>query len=999
MKRTLIALLALSSLLVTAAPAAAASERAAALKRELGSGARVATSRETGVVRFVGTAAGRPLARPAGVSASAPARDVARAFLAQHGTAFGIADGSRDLRVISSYAGSGHSTVRLQQLHSGIPVVGGELVVNLDRAGRVLSASGEAGAAPPTTKPRVNSATAREAAIATIAKHEQVSAVRLRATSAELGVYDSRLLGGPGPQLTRLVWRLEVKGAPGVAVNQLVLVDAETGNAILNINQIEAARTQRICDAGNTLVPAAGSFPCNPGAAVAAEPGNPPGAGDDGDVAPAYEFAADTYDFYFSRFGRRSLDDEDMTLVSTVDYCDPNFPSDCPDYDNAFWNGSQMAYGNGYAAGDDVVGHELTHGVTDFSAHLFYYYQSGAINESLSDVMGEYMDQTNGVGNDSAGVKWQMGEDLPIGAIRNMANPPAFGDPDSTTSPNYFGGEADSGGVHTNSGVNNKAAFLIADGGTFGGQTVTGLGITKAARVYYDAQTRYLTSGSDYADLASVLPQSCNDNVGGPEGITAANCTEVGDAVAAVKMSSDPPAAPAPEAPVCGAGLVQVPRFSDDLENPASGNWTAEANWYFPQTSHPYVGWDPSYGTSFTTNFWGEDVGSTSDSSIAMTRSVAIPAASTAYFRFNHAYGFEDNTASAFDGGVLEYSTNAGTSWTDAGPLLTDNGYNGTLSSPSTNPLAGKEAFVRESNGYRSSRATISSLSGQNVRFRFRMGTDSAVGDFYGWFIDDISLYTCEPPGADADGDGDANGADNCPGASNPGQADTDGDGQGDACDGDDDDDRVHDSRDNCVTVANKGQEDLDRDGAGDACDPDDDGDTVADGGDNCPRIANSNQANADGDAQGDACDADDDNDGRADTADACPTVAAATPNGCPPAATGGGATPGGGGSSSSAVTLKSAKLRSCKISGKGKKLRVKCTLSKSGAVRRATITIKKGKKTVLKKSLKPTSKGVLSIKPKRKLAKGSYKVSIVIRDSAGKKRTLKKTLKVKRAS
>ena len=107
-----------------------------------------------------------------------------------------------------------------------------------------------------------------------------------------------------------------------------------------------------------------------------------------------------------------------------------------------------------------------------------------------------------------------------------------------------------------------------------------------------------------------------------------------------------------------------------------------------------------------------------------------------------------------------------------------------------------------------------------------------------------------------------------------------------------------------------------------------------------------------------------------------------------------GGGTGGGGGGSK--VTLKNAKLRSCKISGKGKKLRIKCTLSKSGAVRRATITIKKGKKTVLKKSLKPSSKGVLSIKPKRKLAKGSYKVSIVIRDASGAKRTLKKTLKVR---
>ena len=72
-----------------------------------------------------------------------------------------------------------------------------------------------------------------------------------------------------------------------------------------------------------------------------------------------------------------------------------------------------MAYGDGFASADDVVGHELTHGVTEFSSHLFYYFQSGAINESLSDVFGEFVDQTNGAGNDTAGVKWQLGEDLP----------------------------------------------------------------------------------------------------------------------------------------------------------------------------------------------------------------------------------------------------------------------------------------------------------------------------------------------------------------------------------------------------------------------------------------------------------------------------------------------------------------------------------------------------------------------------------------------------------
>ena len=95
-----------------------------------------------------------------------------------------------------------------------------------------------------------------------------------------------------------------------------------------------------------------------------------------------------------------------------------------------------MVYGDGFAAADDVVGHELTHGVTDFSSQLFYFYQSGAMNESFSDIWGEFVDLTNGAGNDSPGVRWLMGEDIPVGgAIRDMQNPPAFGDPDRILSP------------------------------------------------------------------------------------------------------------------------------------------------------------------------------------------------------------------------------------------------------------------------------------------------------------------------------------------------------------------------------------------------------------------------------------------------------------------------------------------------------------------------------------------------------------------------------------
>ena len=128
-----------------------------------------------------------------------------------------------------------------------------------------------------------------------------------------------------------------------------------------------------------------------------------------------------------------------------------------------------------------------------------------------------------------------------FGAIRDMEDPPVFGDPDRMLSPNYTSdsGERDGGGVHSNSGVNNKAAFLMVDGGTFNGQTITGLGIDKAARIYYTVNNSMLVSGSDYADLANALRQACT-NLIGIDGITAADCMEVNQTVLATEMDQNP---------------------------------------------------------------------------------------------------------------------------------------------------------------------------------------------------------------------------------------------------------------------------------------------------------------------------------------------------------------------------------------------------------------------------------------------------------------------------
>ena len=155
-----------------------------------------------------------------------------------------------------------------------------------------------------------------------------------------------------------------------------------------------------------------------------------------------------------------------------------------------------MVFGAGYTSADDVVAHELAHGVIQHTAGLVYWYQSGAINESMADVVGELVDLADGTGSDAPELRWRLGEDLPAaagGVTRDMADPPRFGQPDTTRSGLYDFAQDydDNGAVHTNSGVPNKTAYLIADGtvaepgGTFAGRAFPGIGTARAATLYW----------------------------------------------------------------------------------------------------------------------------------------------------------------------------------------------------------------------------------------------------------------------------------------------------------------------------------------------------------------------------------------------------------------------------------------------------------------------------------------------------------------------------------
>jgi Zn-dependent metalloprotease len=207
-----------------------------------------------------------------------------------------------------------------------------------------------------------------------------------------------------------------------------------------------------------------------PGWEVRAE-GDPPA--DDEAVDEAYDYMGDTHSFYLSAFDRDSIDDAGLPLIGTVHYD--------LDYDNAFWDGSQMVYGDGdgevfnrFTIAVDVVGHELTHGVTDHEAGLIYRGQSGALNESVSDVFGSLVKQAV-LDQTATQADWLIGEGLLTDqvngvALRSMSHPgtayddDALGgrDPQPADMSGFVHTAQDNGGVHINSGIPNRAFYLAA---------------------------------------------------------------------------------------------------------------------------------------------------------------------------------------------------------------------------------------------------------------------------------------------------------------------------------------------------------------------------------------------------------------------------------------------------------------------------------------------------------------------------------------------------------
>lgn len=245
------------------------------------------------------------------------------------------------------------------------------------------------------------------------------------------------------------------------------------------------------------------------------------------DAAYDAHFGAEaTYDYFFNIFGRDSYDNSGAAINSYIHYG--------TNYVNAFWDGSRMTYGDGDGVSTtaltslDIVAHEITHAITENTANLVYSYESGALNESFSDIFGVVLDFEE----NPTTANYLMGDQIYVSgtAFRSMANPNLYGDPDTYLGTNWHTSPANNGGVHTNSGVQNYWFYLLVNGGTGINDngdsfSVSGIGMLNASKIAYRNLSVYLTANSNYNDARTYAIQSAEDLFGtcSPEAIATTN--------------------------------------------------------------------------------------------------------------------------------------------------------------------------------------------------------------------------------------------------------------------------------------------------------------------------------------------------------------------------------------------------------------------------------------------------------------------------------------------
>ncbi|MCM3878531.1 MAG: M4 family metallopeptidase [Vicinamibacterales bacterium] len=449
---------------------------------------------------------------------------------------------------------AGRAHERLKQMYKGVPVFGGQVARQMD--GRsIVSVSG-----------RVYEGLDLD--VTAQISPQRASTIALAASPSGANVHGDATLGvlPVADNAYRLVYSMDVRSDWDV---RRIDVDAKTGELVRSFSTIQTSTTigqgtgvlgglrKMSTDSSNStfravdlLRPAsANTFDFRGSASrlnaflatgllfnsdIATDSDN---VWNDGPTVDAHVYQGWVHDYYFKRYGRRGLDDHNLEIDGIVH---PLARSQAgvqpPDIVGTFINNAffccdgLMVYGDGdgrffnYLAGAlDVVAHEMSHGVTEFSSSLVYEDEPGALNEAFSDIMGasiEYFYQPVGSGPEKA--DWLIAEDAVIGFpgyLRSLNNPNAVGDPDHYSLRRFIGTDIDNGGVHFNLTIATHAFYLAVAGGRnrVSGQTVTGVGMNnleRMERIFYRGWVFLMGPNSKFTDARAATLQAATDLYG-----------------------------------------------------------------------------------------------------------------------------------------------------------------------------------------------------------------------------------------------------------------------------------------------------------------------------------------------------------------------------------------------------------------------------------------------------------------------------------------------------
>lgn len=465
------------------------------------------------------------------------------------------------------------SHIRLDQTYKNLPVFSHQMVVHLDEKEQVVAVTGQfEPALNAPTEALIPQTQAEEMALTSLREvqlKDEYDAAKVEAQAltnrTRLGIYVDEL------GKANLVWAVNVLATRPLG-GWMFYVDARREAIVQSLNTTHDAKRRQTYTANNSTN--------IPGRLVADEGTLPR----DQIAQAAHDGAGKVYDFYFNNFKRDSLDGHGMALVSSVHY-----GNDPQDAENAAWIGEmgQMVYGDGgqifrpLASGLDVVGHEFTHGVIEYTANLDYESQPGALNESYADVFGVLIANSN----------WTVGSVVvksppyPISFLRSLSDPNANGyyNPRSpldgvgqpATMSEYanlpVSRRADNGGVHINSGIPNHAAYYIG----------TALGRDKLAQIYYRVIANYLSPRSNFLDAANATVRAANDLYGASAAQTVRDSfAKVGIRAGGADNSPAPPPAQQPTVPnpSTGSGTPdQIPTGCVDVV--VNGGFESETSW------------------------------------------------------------------------------------------------------------------------------------------------------------------------------------------------------------------------------------------------------------------------------------------------------------------------------------------------------------------------------------------------------------------------------------